>query len=166
MSVQIRPAISADIPALVELMHEFHAESDFVLDRISAGTAFSTLLSDDSRGIVWIAIRDGALAGYAILTFRFSMEHGGSDGFIDDLYVRPSYRRKGHGGALLKQLFAECEIRRVHAVRVEVAPDNETAGCLYRRYGLKESGRQTLTVDLARNPLVTFMKKEPNKNDA
>lgn len=155
MSTTISKAVPADIPVLVELMHEFHAASGFTLDRAGAATAYSALLSDASRGVAWIAIRDNAPVGYVVLTFRFSMEAGGTDAFIDDMYVQPIFRRLGHGGSLLKELFSECERRRVHSIRVEVASDNVAAHALYWQYGLKDIGRQTLTVALAKNSLAT-----------
>ena len=87
-----------------------------------------------------------------MLTIRFSMEYGGLDGFIDDLFVRPAHRRQGLGIAALKALFAECERRSVLAVHVEAGRDNVAAMALYGSYGLRDNGRQMLTVRLGNNP--------------
>jgi len=110
-----------DIPVLVDLMQEFYAEADYPLDRDWAATSFSTLLQDDSRGAVWIVFHDSEPAGYIVLTIRFSMEYGGLEAFIDDLFVRPPYRCRGLGRAALNALFDECELRKVLAIHVEVS---------------------------------------------
>ena len=78
------------------------------------------------------------------------MEYGGPDAFIDDLFVRPRYRRRGLGRSALAALFAECERRHVLAVHVEVHEDNVAANALYGSYGLalRHDRRQMLTVRL------------------
>ena len=141
-----------DIPALVELMQEFYAEANYSLDKQWASASFSALLADNSRGSVWIIQEDGEPAGYVVLTTRFSMEYGGLDGFIDDLYIRPAYRRQGLGRAALRVLFEESERRKLQAVHVEVGEDNIGAKILYRSYGLepKQDGRQVLSVGLGK----------------
>lgn len=95
MSPTIRLATSADVPLLVDLMHEFYAESHVPLDRHEAGASFAHLLGDRTRGAVWLLAAGQAPAGYVVLTVGFSMEYGGLDAFVDDLFVRPAFRRKG-----------------------------------------------------------------------
>ena len=36
-----------------------------------------------------------------VLTLGYSVEHGGGDGFVDDLYLIPSARGSGAGAAVL-----------------------------------------------------------------
>ena len=150
MTTAIRRATPGDIPALVELMREFYAEAGYPLDRGWAAAAFSALLGDDSRGAAWLASYAGEPAGYVVLTVRFSMEYGGLDAFIDDLFVRPGCRRLGLGRAALRELFDECGRRGVLAMHVEVGRDNAAARALYRGYGLEvhDASREPLTVRL------------------
>lgn len=130
-------ATAEDIPVLVEMMHEFYAESNFDLDHTAAAKAFQTLLDQPSFGSIWLSLEGEAVTGYVILTVRFSMEFGTFDGFIDDLYVRPSARRKGFANDLLQALFFECDDRNLAALHVEVAPDNDPAKTLYKRFGMQ-----------------------------
>jgi ribosomal protein S18 acetylase RimI-like enzyme len=153
MRSEIRQAFPKDAGLLVDMMDEFHAESEFALNRDNALAAFGILLEDSTKGMAWIVTHDGAPAGYVVLTFRFSMEAGSFEACVDDLFVRRPFRCMGHGKALLTTALAECERRRVHAVQVEVASHNEAARKLYDRHGLKESGRLTLTCELAKNSL-------------
>ncbi|HEX8173500.1 MAG TPA: GNAT family N-acetyltransferase [Pyrinomonadaceae bacterium] len=152
MAIETRRAAPDDIPILVELMQEFYSEAPYPLDRDWAAASFNALLPDDSLGAVWIVFLDSQPAGYVVMTIKFSMEYGGLDAFIDDLFIRAPYRRRGLGRTVLNALFDECERRGVLAVHVEVGQDNEAANALYDSYGLKpyDDGRRTLTVRLKR----------------
>ena len=150
MRTTIERAGTADIPALVELMSEFHAESNYALDREWAAASFAQLLRDDVRGAVWIARRGDEPAGHVVLALRHSMEFGGTAGVIDDLFVRPGFRRQGVASALLTALFAACRERRVAALQVEVGADAAPALALYEAFGLRgrDTPLRTLTVEL------------------
>ena len=148
--ITTRHATTGDLPLLVDLMQEFYAESAFDLESRWASDSFITLLSSASKGAVWIAFYDAEPAGYVVLTIRHNMEYGGDDGFIDDLYVRPNYRRKGLGRAATRALLEECERRNVLALHVEAGRNNVAAQALYRSFGLYvlDDARQLLTVRL------------------
>src|SRR5688500_13361737 len=150
MTSETRKATLEDIDALVDLMQEFYAEDDYPLDRCWAAASFSAMLQDASLGGAWIVFQDTEAAGYVVLTIRFSMEYGGLDAFIDDLFIRPSYRGRGLGRALLNALFDDCARRSVLAVHVEVGHDNVAAKALYGSYGLEpyDDRREMLTVRL------------------
>lgn len=146
--ITTRRATTEDVPLLVALMREFYAESDFLLDSQWATDSFRALLSDDSKGAVWIVCHNSDPAGYVVLTLRHSMEYGAQDAFIDDLYVRPVHRRQGLGRQALSALFAACGQLGVRAVHVEVGRDNVAAQALYKGFGLGvlDDTRQLLTV--------------------
>lgn len=88
-------------------------------------------------------------AGYIVLTLSFSMEYGGLQGFVDDLFVREPYRGRGLATAALEEVRRTCEILCVRALHVEVGPANDTARGVYRRNGFEDSGRLLLTLPLA-----------------
>lgn len=148
MQTTIHRADDDDIPDLVALMREFYGDSNYALDGAWAAASFAALLGESSRGAAWIARENGAPAGYIVLSLRHSMEFGGTDGFIDDLFVRASHRRRGLGRALMDELFADCRRRGVLAVHVETGFDNEAAKALYDRHGLKDRQRLLLTARL------------------
>jgi GNAT superfamily N-acetyltransferase len=132
----VRRATAGDIGALVEVMEEFHAESGYVLDRAWAASSFADLLSTPAWGCVWLACHDGTPIGHAVLTVRYTMEHGGLSGYVDDLFVRPAFRRRGVARSLLGELFGECRARRCKSVQVEVGQGNAAALGAYAEFGL------------------------------
>ncbi|MBE9003241.1 GNAT family N-acetyltransferase [Nostoc sp. LEGE 12447] len=143
-------ASHSDIPLLVEMMTEFYAESNYLLDSQWATKSFTTILDRPDLGFIWLLRQSGYPAGYLVLTIRFSMEYGGLDAFIDDLFVREQYRRYGVASHGLSLLLAECRRRDVRALHVEVAPNNVAANATYAKFGmaLRRDCRQTLTVEL------------------
>src|SRR5260221_8638784 len=119
MPSTVRRAGPGDIPVLVDLMSEFYAEAQYGLDRDWAAASFAQLLRDAGRGAVWIAFDGPGAQGYVVLTTRHSMEFGGLDGFVDDMFVRPQHRGCGVGTSLLSALFGHCGQNRILAVHVE-----------------------------------------------
>jgi ribosomal protein S18 acetylase RimI-like enzyme len=117
-------------------MREFYAEANFTLDMKWAEAAFLQLLQQPELGCVWLAKCHDVAAGHAVLTLRYSMEHGALSGHIDDLFVKLEYRRQHVARALLSELFDECRRRACKSICVEVGNRNAPALELYRQYGL------------------------------
>lgn len=136
MQFEFRRATADDVDSLLSLMHDFYAESGFALSRASTAAALRALLSDAALGCIWLAHSNGSPVGHTVLTVRFTMEHEGLSGYIDDLYVRPQYRRGGVGRRLLDELLAECRRRGCKSLQVEVGQSNVAALTLYERFGL------------------------------
>jgi GNAT superfamily N-acetyltransferase len=126
-------------------MEEYYAEAGLSMEREEAAASFSRLLREPARGVVWMIEADGGPAGYAVLTLGFSVEYGGLDAFVDDLFVRREHRRQGRARAALEALLEECRRRGVRAVHLEVVPGNEPARALYERLGFRSHGRQLWT---------------------
>ena len=150
MAIAVDRAAPADIAVLAQLMQEAYLEASYTLDRHWAARTLAKLIANPALGTVWLLSRGGHAAGFAVLTLRFSMEYGGMDAFIDDLFVRPEHRRQGVATAALTALFAECRRRRMLALHVEVGRDNLAANRLYRKFGLgrRPDRRQWLSIDL------------------
>lgn len=148
MNVHIRQACAADIPALVDLMEAFYAESSYPLDRAWAAKSFATLLAQPALGTVWVA-DNGRLLGHAVLTVYYSMEFGAPAGAIDDLFVLATHRKRGIARALLRALLDDCAQRGCQSIRVEVGAGNDAATALYAAFGLQayDDDRVTLHRD-------------------
>jgi GNAT superfamily N-acetyltransferase len=145
----VREAVVGDVRTLVELMVEFYEESDYVLDRARADAAFTALLSDPRLGRVWLIEPAAAAVGYVVVTFVYGMEYGGLMAFVDDFFVRPTFRNAGLGTTVLAAARDACALLGVRAMAVEVAGDNEPALAVYRRTGFAMTDRKLMIVALA-----------------
>jgi ribosomal protein S18 acetylase RimI-like enzyme len=143
----VRLATLDDIETLVALMCDFYSESSYELDRTWAANSFRTLLSNAALGCVWLAVADAQSVGHAVLTVRYTMEHGALSAYIDDLYVVPHHRNCGTGAALLGELFNEMRARGCKSAHVEVGDTNDAARALYAKFGLSaaQDGRVLLS---------------------
>jgi ribosomal protein S18 acetylase RimI-like enzyme len=82
------------------------------------------MLGSASEGRVLVLDRDGQEVGYAALCFGYSVEYGGRDAFVDDIYVAPQLRGRGHGRALYAALEAEARASGCRALHLEVMRGN------------------------------------------
>jgi N-acetylglutamate synthase-like GNAT family acetyltransferase len=92
------------------------------------------LLSDiSSRGIYYLVELEGAIIGMGAL--RQIREEIGE---IKRMYIRPAYRGKGYGKALLQQLLQKAKEFGYHAIYLDSARFMTTAQNLYRSFGFIE----------------------------
>jgi ribosomal protein S18 acetylase RimI-like enzyme len=133
----MREAGQSDVATLVGLMRDFYAESGYVLVEPRAEAAFEALLARPELGRIWLAVRDGEVAGYVVVTFVFAMEHGGLAAVVDDFYIRPEARGEGLGKSALAAVRRACKALGARAMRVEVGVDNHVAQAVYRSVGFE-----------------------------
>ena len=145
----MRLAGPGDVARLVELMVEFYAETGHPCDPARAAIAFDELVRDPLLGRVWLLDQDGAAVGYAVLTLGYSLEYGGRDAFVDDLFVQVPYRARGLGKAAIVEAKRTCLELGVRALHLEVGRDNHVAREIYRKAGFLDHDRLLLTLPLA-----------------
>ena len=112
-----------------------------------AGVArtLAVLRAEPWRGRALVLDDAGDRVGYALLISFWSNELGGEVCWIDELYVAPSARGRGHASALLEALarpgagglWPEAATSLV----LEVTPDNHRALALYERLGFRGKNR-------------------------
>ena len=129
----MRAGTPADLDVLVELSAEYCAADGHAFDAATARAGFEPLLRDDRYGIVHLAEVDGAIDGYGVVTWGWSIEVGGLDVVLDELYART--RGRGVGTALLRALEAACHERGVKRIFLETEAPNAAARRLYEREG-------------------------------
>lgn len=138
-------ADASDAELLVELMREFYACEHLEFDERAARAALEQILRERRFGVVHVIRVDGAAAGYLVLTFGFSLEFGGRDALVDELYLRESFRGRGLGKASLELAFEVCREEGIRALHLEVDRVNTRAQAVYRQAGFRDHDRYLLT---------------------
>lgn len=140
----IRPGTPVDRPTILALARAFHAEDGHPLS-LAAEAALTHLLEPASlEGFVLIADAEDGIAGYGVICIGYSVEYGGRDAFVDDLYVVPEFRAQGIARQLFQALEAGARDRGVRFLHLEVMPDNPT-GEWYARRGYHDRGSRLMT---------------------
>jgi ribosomal protein S18 acetylase RimI-like enzyme len=113
-------------------------------------SALRLLFARPELARAWLLWDRENAAGYVVLALGFSIEYGGRDAFIDELYIEPAYRRRGLGRMAMD--FAEQCARElgVNAAHLEVDHGNDPAAELYRKIGYVDHERHLMTKWLRR----------------
>jgi ribosomal protein S18 acetylase RimI-like enzyme len=144
-----RVAKVADLDAVRDLMQALFLEDRLpdqrAFDSSRARSALADLVTDPSRGSVWLICDGDAAVGYVAVAFGYSLEFHGRDAFIDELYVRPSHRGRGWGTRAMKHAEAIARAENIHAIHLEVGRRNGAAQALYRKLGYADHERYLMT---------------------
>lgn len=133
--LHIRPASREHVALLLEMVLEF-ATFEKLREEV---TITETMLERDGFGTqprfrTLIAEWSGAAAGYAICFPIYSTFQGPAL-FLEDVYVRPQFRDKGIGKALIGEVAAMALREGCGALRWEVLAWNLPAIDFYKRLG-------------------------------
>jgi ribosomal protein S18 acetylase RimI-like enzyme len=142
------PVGPGDRAALESLVRAYDAEDGLDFDEARQGAALAAVLAGDPLCLAWLVRHAGAV-GYVVVTLGFSLESGGRDGFIDELFIVPSARGRGLGARVLALIEREASARGLNKLYLEVGHDNP-ALALYRRAGFVDHRRYLLSKPLSR----------------
>ena len=99
-----RYADRKDVPLILHFVKEL-ADYEKLLDEVVADEkTLEEWIFDKQKAEVIFALEDGKEVGYALFFHNFSTFLGRAGIYLEDLYVQPEYRGRGHGKALLKTL--------------------------------------------------------------
>jgi GNAT superfamily N-acetyltransferase len=132
----IREAGAADVPAVLQLIREL-AEYERLLPDVSATEdgLRATLFGDRRHAEVLLAEVEGQLAGFALFFHNYSTFLGKPGVYLEDLFVRPPFRRLGIGTAFFHRLAQIAVERGCGRLEWAVLNWNEPALAFYRALG-------------------------------
>ncbi len=150
METTYRIAERTDSETLLEFMREYYEFDHLPFDEQVARAALTKFVGDEALGRVWLISYEGEAIGYLVLTLGYSLEYGGRDAFIDEVYIRESHRRRGIGQRVLTFAEEVCRSLGVRALHLEVERANTNAHGLYRKVGFVDHDRYLMTKRIAR----------------
>ena len=150
----LRPATPDDAAIVCELVRELAEYEKASADDVSATSAdFRAALAPDAEprlDCVLAFADDGEAAGLALFFPAFSTWRANWGLYLEDLFVRPSYRGQGIGLALFRAVAAAAVARGAQRLEWVVLDWNELALGFYRDLGadaLDEWTKMRLTGD-------------------
>lgn len=149
MKITFRVVTRADLDVLLPLVQAYYEFDHLSFDERVARTALENFVADPTFGRVWLIMVDGEVVGYLILTLGYSIEYGGCDAFIDEVYIRAEHRGRGIGQQVIAFAETQCRAFGVRALHLEVERDNTHAHALYRKVGFVDHDRYLMTKRLS-----------------
>ncbi|MCG5431586.1 GNAT family N-acetyltransferase [Mycobacterium sp. MYCO198283] len=145
MTVTIRRAVPGDEVELTALVHELAAFEDAADECTLTAEALARALFGETPIVCGhVAEVDGQVAGGALWFVNYSTWDGEGGIYLEDLFVRPPFRRHGVGRRLLSALARECVDRGYTRLTWAVLDWNTGAIALYEAVGARHQ-RQWLT---------------------
>ena len=134
--MRIRTAVPADAPLILALIREL-AEYERLSHEVDAteGMIAAALFTRSPRVFCEIAEWEGEPAGFALWFYSFSTFRGRHGLYLEDLFVRPVFRGKGIGKALLVHLANQCIANGWSRLQWSVLDWNEPSIAFYRSLG-------------------------------
>lgn len=138
------------IEAVLAMCEAYYQGEGYAFDKAHLRRAITMLGSDNRLGHIWVTLSpESKPVGYLAVTLGFSLEYGGCDAFLDEMYVETDHRRKGFGRALMTEAIDWCRAHEVRAIHLEVEAVNAGAEAFYRKVGFGGNDRRLLTLRLA-----------------
>jgi len=141
-ALEIRAAVHADREVATALLAQQLGEHAIVMPATDLAAAVEGILVRPERGRILLAFAGGQPIGVAVLSFVWTLEHGGRSAWLDELYVVETRRSQGVGLELLRAAEAEAARAGARAVDLEVETGHARAANLYARNGFRAHERR------------------------
>ncbi len=138
-----------DLDRLLPLVRAFHAHQGIPLNEEKRAEALRPLLDGTPHGVAYLIGPRRSPVGYIIISFGWSVELGGIDGFVDEFFIREAVRGRGMGSDVLTGLLPALAEHGVKAIHLEVDREDARAQKLYQRSGFAPRERYMLMTRLS-----------------
>lgn len=152
MSAALHLAAEADLDRLLPMVAAYHSFESIDKSNDHRRDAILPLLQGSPHGAIWLIGPRRAPVGYIAISFGWSIELGGMDGFIDEFFIRENVRGRGMGTEVLATLLPQLALAGLKALHLEAARDNHGAQKMYTKQGFKLRDGYNLLTWLADTP--------------
>lgn len=136
MEIRIAKATEADIPTIVEMLREFAGFLD--LERyieVTEKRLFEAMFGEHAFVDGLMAFDGEKAVAYAIFFPAFTSFRGQRGFFLEDIYIRPEYRRHNLGEKMLCEIARMAKARGFERIDFHVLEDNHSAIRFYEKHG-------------------------------
>ncbi len=147
-ALRLQPVGPGDLAPLSALVRAYYAYDGHAWDAARQTAALMQLCAGTPYARCFFLALQGERAGYASVAYGFSIEVGGLDFFLDEIFLQEAFRGRGLGRQALALL--EAEVRRLGGRRLclEAELHNPRAKALYESSGYRPHERHLLSKDL------------------
>lgn len=134
--MKIRPARQEEVGIVLQLIHDL-AVYEKAPNEVEATEKelLETIFSSDPKVFCDLVEVDGEIAGMAIWFLNYSTWQGKYGIYLEDLFIKPEFRGRGYGKALLKHLAKVCDEKGYGRFQWWVLDWNSPAIEFYRSLG-------------------------------
>jgi len=143
--LKIRPAKSEEVGEVLQLIQDL-ATYEKAPDQVEASRddLLNTIFAKEPKVFCDLVEVDGQIAGMAIWFLNYSTWQAKHGIYLEDLYIKPEFRARGYGKALLKHLAQICDKQGYGRLQWWVLDWNSPAIEFYRSFGAEAMDEWTV----------------------
>lgn len=143
--MKIRPAKREEVGEVLQLIQDL-ATYEKAPDQVEASEddLLNTIFVKDPKVFCDLVEVDGQIAGMAIWFLNYSTWQAKHGIYLEDLYIKPEFRARGYGKALLKHLAQICDKEGYGRLQWWVLDWNSPAIEFYRSFGAEAMDEWTV----------------------
>ena len=143
--MKIRPAKSEEVGEVLQLIQDL-ATYEKAPDQVEASEddLLNTIFAKEPRVFCDLVEVDGQIAGMAIWFLNYSTWQSKHGIYLEDLFIKPEYRGRGYGKALLKHLAKICDEKGYGRLQWWVLDWNSPAIEFYKSFGAEAMDEWTV----------------------
>ena len=143
--MKIRPAKSEEVGEVLQLIQDL-ATYEKAPEQVEASEEdlLNTIFASDPRVFCDLVEVDGQIAGMAIWFLNYSTWQARHGIYLEDLFIKPEYRGRGYGKALLKHLAKICDEKGYGRLQWWVLDWNSPAIEFYKSLGAEAMDEWTV----------------------
>jgi ribosomal protein S18 acetylase RimI-like enzyme len=143
---EVRLLKTEEIDAAVDLFGRQLSEHGVKTDLGKVRSVIEQIVEDERLGFVMLALeKDERPVAVALGCAFLAIEHGGTSGWIEELYVLPEFRQRGIGSVLIAEFIRVASALGWHAIDLEIDSAHRRAVSLYERHGFTQLDRSRLS---------------------
>ena len=135
MTTSINLAGPDAIDRVLSLMERYHDEVGIASDEVTRKRAVEPLLTGTPHGAIWTIGPQRAPLGYVLVSFGWSVQLGGTEAWVKEIFIRSSVRGRGIGTEVLHSIAVNLSKHGITSLHVRMDRDNETLQKFFAKVG-------------------------------